>query len=97
MDVDDYVQIVIENHLHCGIHHRQIFGGNVIGLAAAKHRLAIQRKPDVIEAHGFDESNVLCSVIGVEVLFGVALRIEYLREPMAEIDAVPQMLCALKG
>ncbi len=97
MDVDDDVEILIEDHFYGGVHHCQIFRGDAIGLAAAKHRIAIQRKANVVEAHRFDEGNILRGVVGVEVFLCVALRIEDLGEPMAEIDAVSQMLCALEG
>jgi len=42
-------------------------------LAAPEHRIAIQREPGMVEAHRLDERDVLRGVVGVEVLFGVAL------------------------
>src|SRR5438876_7532170 len=97
MDVDDYVEILIENHFHRAIDHCQIFRGDAIGLAASEHRIAIESEANVIEAHRFDEGNILRGVVGVEMFFGVALGVEDLGEPMAKIDAVAQVLRAFEG
>src|SRR5882724_12770460 len=97
MDVEDDVEVLMEEHLHRGIDHRPIFRGDAIGLAASEHRIAIQRKANVIEAHRFDEGNILRGVVGVEMFFRVALGIEDLGEPVAKIYAVSQVLRAFEG
>src|SRR5438552_3922645 len=97
MDVDDDVEILIENHFHRAIDHCQIFRGDAIGLAASEHRIAIESEANVIEAHRFDEGNILRGVVGVEMFFGVALEVEDLKEPMTKIDAVAKILLTLEG
>ena len=62
--------------------------GNLIGLAVAKHRIAIQREADMIEAHGLDEGHIRGGVTAVEMLFAVALRSYSPRKPMAQVDAM---------
>jgi hypothetical protein len=62
-----------------------------------EHRLRIDAEPDVIEAHLLDENDVGVGGPGFKVLFGVALRVEDLREPFAEVDAAAEMLCAAVG
>ena len=94
MDVDHHRQALIEDHLHGGVQVAEIVVWDTVGLAAAKHGLRIDAQANVVEVHGLDQRDVLSGVPGVEVLFGVALRVVNLGEPFAEVDAVAEVLGA---
>src|SRR3989442_184869 len=64
---------------------------NPVCLFVAEHRLRIHTEAHVVEPHFLDEGDVLRRRPGLEVFLRVALGIEDLREPLAQIDSVAQM------
>jgi len=97
MDVNNYGEILRDDHLHGIVEILQIFGRELVGLTVMEHGLRIDAKPNVIEAHLLDEDDVGDAVPSLEMFFGVAAWIVDLREPFAEVDAVAEMLCAAVG
>ena len=94
VDVDDYCEPLIQNHLDRGIQISQVVLGNSVCLFAAEHWLWIDAQPDMIELHRLDQGDVLRRGPRFKVLLGVGLLVIHLREPFAQVDAVAQMCAA---
>ena len=91
MQIDDYSQAVIQNHLYGGVEICKIIGGNFVGTVIRHQGLGINAEADVIEAHRSNESDVLLGDRVLKVFSRIAPFIVDLREPSADIDATAQM------
>src|SRR5438046_1524367 len=94
MHIQNNRKVLVQNHLHGRIQIAQIIRGNAISLVVNEHGLGIDREPNMVEIDRFDEGNILRRSPGVEMFFGVTLRVVDLREPVTEIDSVAEMLRA---
>ena len=91
MDIDNHRQTLVQNHLYGGIQISQVIFRNAVCLLPAEHRLGVYAQPHVIKLHRVNQRDVLRRGPRFEVLFRVALRVVDLREPFAQVDAMPQM------
>jgi len=93
VDVDDNGEMVVEHGVD-GLVELGHEGGLVAGVLPRDERAGVDREAAVVEAHGRDESDILRGGEAFEALRRVVIR---LREPLAGVDAVLQVLRALEG
>ena len=89
--VNNHCQALIQNHFHCGIKITEVVFGNAVCLLAAKNRLWVNAQPRVVELHRFDQCDVLRRGPRFEVFLGIAFLVVDLREPLAQVDSIPQV------
>src|SRR5215472_2418835 len=89
MDIDNNRQPLPENHVQRGIEITQVGRIQSRRVARVHQWRWLYRKTDMIEANRFDERDVFCRSMGFEMFFCVVV-VCSLREPMAEINAVPE-------
>ena len=97
MHVDDYDQAVVEDHLHGRIQIAEILRRKHLRPVHRKHGLGIHAQAHVVEAHGLDEGDVFYGGPALEMFASVAALVIHLSEPLAEVDAAPQVLGAGKS
>ena len=91
VDVDVHGQILIEKHLHGGVELRQVIARDLVGLLFVKHRARIDAQANIIESHRADQRDILRRDRSLEMLLCVSGGIGRSSEPLAQVDAVPQM------
>ena len=91
VDVDVHRQTLIEKHFHGGVELCQVIACNLIRLLFVKHRARIDAQADVIEFDRADLRDILRRDRSLEMLLCVRGGIGRSSEPLAQVDAVPQV------
>ena len=69
VDINDYRQSVREDHIQGRVQITNIIGPQCAGIGGTHNRRRLDRKAHMIETHRFDQCDIFCGGVRVEMIF----------------------------